>query len=205
MHRRVEKLSRRLGVDLELKGLRSLRGKSALQRRPYPPGQHGHRFVRRRRSTYLQQLEEKQKARFLYGVSERQLRRVFRRSVRSSDPTGLALVRLLESRLDNVMYRLGLAATRAQGRQLVSHGHVTVGGRAVDIPSYEVQPGEEVQVRPSSRVGPVATEALDAGRELPPWMSLDRERLAGRLLRQPERQEVQVPFDERQLIEFYSR
>jgi small subunit ribosomal protein S4 len=204
VRRRVEKLSRRLGVDLELKGLRSLRGKSALQRRPYPPGQHGRRH-RRGGSAYLRQLEEKQKVRFLYGVGERQLQSVFRRSVRSAEPTGLALVRLLESRLDNVIYRLGLAATRAQARQLVSHRHVLVDGGVVDIASYEMRPGAEVQVRPSSRARPLVIEALDAGREPAPWMSLDRELLTGRILRQPDREEVQVPFDERQLIEFYSR
>lgn len=154
---------------------------------------------------YLEQLEEKQKARFFYGVTESQFRRYLARSIGSGAETGSMLVRLLESRLDNVVHRLGLAATRPQARQLVAHRHVLVDGRRVDIPSYEVRPQERVQLRPGSRAAPIAEEALDLSPGPPAWLSLDREQLAGTVLRTPERGEMQVPFDERQVIEFYAR
>jgi small subunit ribosomal protein S4 len=199
-----EKISRRLGVDLGLKGLRAARGKGALARRPFPPGQHGRRF-RRTRSEYLRQLEEKQKARFFYGIREGQLRRYFAQASRLQEPTGEALVGLLESRLDNVLARLGLAATRAQARQFIVHGHVLVDGGRVDIPSYSLDSGQEVRIRPGSRIEPLVEEALDLAAEVPPWLELDRGRMAARMTRRPQRSEVQAPFDETQIIEFYSR
>lgn len=199
-----ERLSRRLGTDLELKGLRAARGKGGLARRPYPPGQHGRR-QRRTRSDYLRQLEEKQKVRFFYGVRESELRRYLAQAVQVPEPTGEALVRLLETRLDNVLARLGLAATRAQARQFVSHGHVLVDGDRVDIPSYALSPGQEVRIRPGSPVDPLVREALELQALTPPWLELDRDGLAGRVKSLPERHDVQVPFDETLVIEFYSR
>jgi small subunit ribosomal protein S4 len=199
-----ERISRRFGTDLGLKGLRAARGKGGLARRPYPPGQHGQRY-RRKRSEYLQQLEEKQKARFFYGVRESELRRYFDRAARGREPTGDVLVRLLEGRLDSVLARLGLAATRAQARQFISHRHVQVDGQRVDIPSYGLSPGEEVRIRPGSRVEPLVQEALELTAEVPVWLERDREGLTGRVKSLPERSEVQVPFDETRIIEFYSR
>jgi small subunit ribosomal protein S4 len=199
-----ERISRRLGTDLGLKGLRAARGKGGLARRPYPPGQHGQRY-RRKRSEYLQQLEEKQKARFFYGVRESELRRYFDRASRGREPTGDVLVRLLESRLDSVLARLGLAATRAQARQFISHGHVQVDGERVNIPSYGLSPGDEVRIRPGSRIEPLVQVALELTAEVPAWLERGREGLAGRVKSLPERSEVQVPFDETQIIEFYSR
>jgi small subunit ribosomal protein S4 len=199
-----ERISRRLGTELGLKGLRAARGKSGLARRPYPPGQHGRRY-RRTRSEYLRQLEEKQKARFFYGIRESQLRRYFEKASRAPEPTGEALVRLLELRLDNVLARLGLAATRAQARQFISHGHVLVDGKRVGIASYSLEPGQEVRVRPGSRIEPLVQEALELTVETPPWLELDREHLSGRVLRLPTRSEVQAPFDESLIVEFYSR
>jgi small subunit ribosomal protein S4 len=200
----VEKLSRRLGAELDLKGQRAARGKSGLLRRPYPPGQHGRRF-RRTRSDYLRQLQEKQKARFYYGVTEKQFRRYVERATRAAEATGDVLVRLLETRLDNVLVRLGLAATRAQARQFVGHGHVAVGSERVDRPSYQVEPGDTIAIRPGSAVEPLAREAVEMSPGPPVWLSLDAEALAGRVLRPPDRQDVQVPFDEQVVIEFYSR
>jgi small subunit ribosomal protein S4 len=199
-----ERISRRLGTDLGLKGVRAARGKGGLARRPYPPGQHGQRY-RRKRSEYLQQLEEKQKARFFYGVRESELRRYFDRAASGREPTGDVLVRMLESRLDSVLARLGLAATRAQARQFISHGHVQVDGERVNIPSYRLSPGDEVRIRPGSRIEPLVREALELTAEVPAWLERDREGLTGTVKSVPERSEVQVPFDETQIIEFYSR
>jgi small subunit ribosomal protein S4 len=199
-----EKRSRRLGVELGLKGARAAAGKSGLQRRPYPPGQHGRRY-RRPRSVYLQQLEEKQKARFFYGITESQFRRYVERSAAAGGETGSTLVRLLETRLDNVVHRLGLASTRAQARQLVSHGHVLVDGRRVDVPSYEVRPQQRIQLRGGSSAARIAEEALELSPGPPSWLAVEREELAGTVLRLPEREDVQVPFDERLVIEFYAR
>jgi small subunit ribosomal protein S4 len=150
-------------------------------------------------------LQEKQKARFFYGIREGQLRRYFDHASRLQEPTGEALVRLLESRLDNVLARLGLAATRAQARQFIGHGHVLVDGERVDIPSFSLSVGQELRIRPGSRVEPLVEEALDLAAEAPPWLEPDREQRAGTVKRRPERTEVQAPFDETQIIEFYSR
>lgn len=199
-----ERISRRLGTDLGLKGLRAARGKGGLSRRPYPPGQHGQRY-RRTRSEYLRQLEEKQKARFFYGLRESELRRYYDEASRGREPTGEALLRLLELRLDNVIARLGLAATRAQARQFIGHGHVEVDGKRVDRPSYGLSPGEEVRIKPGSRVEPLVQEALELASEVPAWLERDREGLKGTVRSLPERVEVRAPFDETQIIEFYSR
>ena len=140
----VEKLERRLGVSLALKGERRLAGKSALDRRPYAPGQHGQR--RGKISDYGMHLREKQKARFMYGVSEKQFRRIFAEAARREGNTGELLVALLEQRLDNIVYRMGFATTRRFARQLVTHGHVLVNGKRVDIPSYRVVAGQKIEI-----------------------------------------------------------
>lgn len=173
-------------------------------RRPYPPGQHG-RTVRRRLSQYGKQLLEKQKLRFLYGITERQLRRYFQRASRVAGRTGERLVQLLESRLDNVVYRLGFARTLAAARQLVVHGHVQVNGRKVDRPGYPVRPGDEVAIRPKSRELEPVRLGLEMGRTPPAYLEVDPEQRKGRLVRVPRRDEVPVPVDEGLVVEYYAR
>jgi small subunit ribosomal protein S4 len=202
----VERLSRREGVDLELKGERAMRGKGALERRgPAPPGQHGLRR-RPRESVYTRQLREKQRAKRYYGVRERQFRRYVEAAAHHRDgPVGERLMVLLESRLDNVVYRLGLATTRAQARQLITHGHVQVDGRRVDIPSYLVRPGQVVGIDRESPVAPTVTAATELMTTVVPWLEVDFDLLWGRMLRQPERHEITAPIDEQMIIEFYAR
>ena len=175
-----------------------------LERRPFPPGQHGRR-PRRARSVYLRQLEEKQKLRFFYGVREQEMRRYVAEASRSRKSTGEVLVQLVERRLDNVLARLGLAATRAQARQFINHGHVLVDGSRVDVPSYLVKQGDEVRIKPGSTVESLVRESLDNVPGVPAWLQLDRDNLSGKVLHLPEREEVQIPFDESLVIEFYSR
>jgi small subunit ribosomal protein S4 len=198
------KIERREGVDLELKGQRRAAGKSAVARRPYPPGEHGRRAPRRR-SEYRDQLRAKQRAKRYYGLREKQFRRVFDRASSGSGEVGDELLRLLESRLDNVLARLGLAATRAQARQFITHGHVTVNGRRVDIPSLEVSAGDTVAIRPGAPVAPAARRATELVARVPPWLEADPERLEGRVLRPPRADEVQAPVDTRSIVELYSR
>jgi small subunit ribosomal protein S4 len=199
----VEKLERREGVNLGLKGRRALAGKSALERRPYPPGEHGRR--RQRVSTYAEQLREKQRAKRFYGLRENQFRRIFERARRRKGVVGNELLTLLELRLDNVVTRLGLAATRRQARQMVSHGHVTVNGRRVDIPSFEVTPGDVVSVLPGSAGEPIAREATELVERVPPWLLADHDALAGRVMRLPRRDEIQTPVEPQRIVELYSR
>lgn len=155
----VEKLERRLGVSLALKGERRLAGKSALDKRPYAPGQHGQR--RAKISEYGLQLREKQKAKFMYGVSEKQFRRIFDEAARKEGNTGINLVLLIERRLDNVVYRMGFATTRRFARQLVTHGHILVNGSKVDIPSYVVRAGDKIEVCEKSKNNPQVKELLN--------------------------------------------
>ncbi len=203
----VERLSRREGVELFLKGERALRGKSALERRgAAPPGQRGSRRRPPRQSVYARQLREKQRAKRYYGVRERQFRRyVDLASRRALGQPGRHLLVLLETRLDNVVYRLGLATTRAQARQFVTHGHVLVDGRRVDVPSYRVRPGQTVAIAPDSPVAPVAAAATELVGAIPPWLELDVDALEGSVLRYPHRDEIAAPVDEHLIIEFYAR
>jgi small subunit ribosomal protein S4 len=202
----VERLSRREGVELFLKGERALNGKSALERRgPTPPGQHGTRR-RGRESIYGQQLREKQRAKRYYGVRERQFRRYVEAASRRREGTmGEHLLALLETRLDNVVYRLGFASTRAQARQFVSHGHVLVDGRRVDIPSYGLRPGQTVSVAAESPVRPLTTAAMDLTSAMPGWLQADFDRMEGRMVREPLRSEITAPVNEQLIVEFYSR
>lgn len=205
----VCKLCRREGEKLFLKGERCLSPKCALERRPYPPGLHGRQaqFRRRKESDYALQLRAKQKAKRVYGIFERQFRRYFRDAERRRGLTGMNLLILLESRLDSVVYRLGLAASRPQARQLVRHGQFEVNGRKVNIPSYLVEPGDVVAVRPSCRQKMVFKEvALDLEhRSVPGWLSRDDATMSGQILAFPGRGDIDVTFDEQLIVEYYSR
>jgi small subunit ribosomal protein S4 len=198
-----ERISRRLGVNLFLKGERALTDKSAMERRPYPPGQHGR--ARQKQSEYREQLQEKQKARYYYGVLERQFRNYFAKAVSKQGPTGENLLRLLECRLDNVVYRLGFAATRAQARQFVVHRHFTVNGRRVNIPSYQVRPGDIVAIREGAKIIPAVHEATEMTASVAPWLQADHENLVGKVLRHPLREEIDTPVQEQLIVELYSK
>jgi small subunit ribosomal protein S4 len=202
----VEKLSRREGVDLGLKGERRLNGKGALERRgPTPPGEHGN-ARRRRESVYAEQLREKQKAKRYYGVREKQFRRYVADATRKREGVvGDRLLQLLEQRLDNVVYRLGLASTRPQARQFVSHGHVLVNGKRCDIASRRVEPGDIVMIAPEAPVRPAASDATEQIGRVGQWLEADFDTLAGRFLRLPARAEIDAPVAEQLIVEFYSR
>ena len=200
-----EKLERRLGVDLGLKGERRLAGKSALERRPYPPGQHGQR--RSKLSEYGHQLQEKQKAKFMYGVSEKQFRTLFKEANRREGNTGEILLQLLEQRLDNVVYRMGFATTRAFARQLVNHGHVLVDGKRVDIPSYRVKPGQKIEIREKSKNNPQIQRSIELTNQtgIVEWVDVDKDKLFGIFTRIPDREEISIPVEERLIVELYSK
>jgi small subunit ribosomal protein S4 len=205
----VCKLCRREGQKLFLKGARCTSPKCALERRDYPPGQHGPlaRFRRRRPSDYQRQLREKQKVRRIYGVLERQFRRYFREAERKPGLTGENLLILLERRLDNVVYRLGFADSRPQARELVQHGHFTVNGRRVAVPSYLVRPEDVIAVRDGSRK---RTYFKDRAQVLgvqgvPQWLSLDPPTLSARVGGMPKREDVEIPINENLVVEYYSR
>jgi small subunit ribosomal protein S4 len=202
----TERLSRREGVELELKGTRRLAGKSGLERRgPQPPGQHGRTFRRPTRSVYAQQLREKQRAKRFYGVRERQFRNYYERAARGAGLTGERLLAQLELRLDNVLYRLGFATTRAQARQFVNHGHVMVDGRRCDIPSRAVEPGSVITLRENAPVRPLVADATELVARVPAWMEADYDGLTGRVVRLPERREIDVPVDEQLIVELLAR
>ena len=202
----VCRLCRREGVKLYLKGERCYSPKCAMERRPYPPGQHGQKRARRT-SDYAVRLREKQKLRRIYGISERQFRNLFEEASKKKGVTGSVFLGLLESRLDNVVYRLGFAVSRRQARQLVRHGHITVNGRRVDLPSYRVRPGDEIAVAEKSRNLELIRQNLEAmkGRKVGPWLSLDVEGMKGKFLRLPDREDLALPVNEQLVIEFYSR
>jgi len=201
----VEKLERRLGVDLGLKGERRLAGKSALQKRPYPPGQHGQR--RAKISEYGLQLQEKQKAKFMYGVSEKQFRTLFKEANRKEGNTGAILIQLLEQRLDNVVYRMGFATTRRFARQLVNHRHILVDGKRVDIPSYRVKAGQKIEIREKSKNNPQIQRAIELTNQtgIVEWVDVDKDKLFGIFTRVPNREEINIPVEERLIVELYSK
>jgi len=204
----VCKLCRREGEKLFLKGERCLSPKCAVERRPYPPGLHGKQAqFRKKDSDYALQLRAKQKARRVYGVMERQFRRYFSDAERRRGLTGTNLLIMLESRLDNVVFRLGFATSRPQARQLVRHGHFEVNGHKVNIPSYLMQSGDVVAVRPASRNKPWFKEmAADLEhRAAPDWLSRDDVTLSGRVLAQPTRGDIDVTINEQLIVEYYSR
>lgn len=201
----VEKLERRLGVDLFLKGERRLAGKSALLKRPYAPGQHGQR--RAKVSEYGLQLREKQKARFMYGINEKQFRGLFKEAARKDGNTGAILIQLLEQRLDNVVYRMGFATTRRFARQLVTHGHILVNGKRVDIPSYRVEAGQKIEVAEKSKNNPQISRAIEltAQTGIVGWVDVEKDKRYGIFTRKPEREEVVIPVEERFIVELYSK
>lgn len=192
-------------MKLFLKGERCFKEKCAVERRAYAPGQHGKR--RNKLQPYGLQLREKQKARRVYGVLEAQFRRYFAEANRQRGVTGENLLRLLELRLDNVVYSLGFASSRSQARQLVRHGHVKVNGRRVDVPSFEVKAGMEIQLADKLRANPFVTEALDTaqGRGVPPWLELDAENFRGKVVALPTREDIRLPIQEQLIVELYSR
>ena len=201
----VEKIERRFGVSLNLKGERRLAGKSALEKRPYGPGQHGQR--RKKVSEYGLQLNEKQKAKFMYGVSEKQFRNLFKEANRQEGNTGENLIALLERRLDNVVYRMGFATTRRFARQLVSHGHILVDGKRVNIPSYRVKPGQKIEIREKSKNNVQIKRAIELTNQtgIVEWVDVDKDKLFGIFTRVPERAEVEIPVEERLIVELYSK
>jgi small subunit ribosomal protein S4 len=199
------RLCRREGEKLFLKGTRCLTTKCAIERQNYPPGQHGQ--SRQKLSTYGQQLREKQKAKRIYGVLERQFRRYFFMADRYRGVTGTVLLQLLERRLDNLVYRLGIGASRAQARQLIRHGHIHVNGRRVNIPSFLVKPGQQISVPESERAGKIITTNLEevAGRERPIWLEWNPENFAGKVLSIPAREDIPVTLNEQLIVELYSK
>ncbi len=199
------RLCRREGIKLYLKGDRCYTGKCAIDRRPYAPGAHGQ--ARRKVSEYGLQLREKQKARRIYGVLETQFRNYFERAERQPGVTGENLLRLLERRLDNVVYRLGLATSRMEARQLVRHGHFTVNGRKVNIPSYLVRVGDVIAVREKSKESPRIKELMEraADRTPPPWLEYEENQAQGRVVALPTRDQIDTPVQEHLIVELYSR
>jgi small subunit ribosomal protein S4 len=206
----VCKLCRREGEKLFLKGARCLSPKCAFERRGFAPGMHGKdaQFRRQRISDYTRQLREKQKARRIYGVLEAQFRRYYAQALKKRGMTGLNLLQTLESRLDNVVYRLGFAESRGQARVLVTHGHFNVNGRRTDVPSMVVRPGDVVEVREGSRPRTYFTSLAESaeGRLVPSWLERDLGRLAGKMVKSPERHEMSdIRLNEQLIVEFYSR
>ncbi len=197
------KQCRREGQKLFLKGQRCLTEKCGVERRSYPPGEHGRGRVRQ--SEYRQQLREKQKARRYYQLLEKQFRGYYQKASRQPGVTGENLLRLLERRLDNVLVRLGFAASRRQSRQLIGHGHWLVNGRRVDIPSYQVRPEDVITIRPSSAAADVVRSATELIAVVPPWLQADHDALTAKVLRLPERSEIATPVQEQLIVELYSK
>jgi small subunit ribosomal protein S4 len=202
----VCRLCRREGVKLFLKGQRCLTDKCEIEKRNFAPGQHG-KARRPKLIGYGLQLREKQKLRRLYGILEDQFRSYFEKAARMKGVTGENLLLMLERRLDNAVYRLGLASSRAGARQLVRHGHIEVSGRKVNIPSFAVGPGQEISVREKARKMAVVQRALDlsGGRSIPPWLQLDRENLKAKVISLPKREDVNFPIQEQMVVELYSK
>jgi small subunit ribosomal protein S4 len=198
----VGKVSRRLGFGISEKGER------ILSKRPFVPGQHGPGARNKKMSDYALRLQEKQKARYTYGMLEKQFRSTFERARRESGETGAHFFILLERRLDNVVYRLGLAKTRQQARQIVTHGHVTINGRVTNIASYTVKMGERVSVRPQSRQRPYFKDLVENGqpnRRVPAWLRFDNADLAGEMVAMPTRNDAEPGISEQLIVEYYSR
>ncbi len=199
------RLCRREGEKLFLKGQRCYTNKCAVTRRVYAPGQHGQQ--RKKLSEYGIQLREKQKARRFYGILERQFRRYFEMATKKKGVTGENLLQILESRLDNVVYRLGLATSRPEARQLVNHGHFTVNGKKVNIPSYLVKVGDVIAVREKSKNSPKfkAIREVTEGKLIPKWLELDADNLTGQVVSLPAREDIDIPIQEHLIVELYSK
>jgi len=197
------KQCRREGEKLFLKGQRCLTDKCQIERRNYPPGEHGR--GRSRQSEYRVQLREKQKARRYYGVLEKQFRNYYAKASRQPGVTGENLLRLLEARLDNVLVRLGFAASRRQARQFIRHGHWAINGRRVDIPSYQVRTDDVITMKASSKADAAIREATELVSVVPAWLQADHDGLTAKVLRQPERDEIAAPVQEQLIVELYSK
>ena len=200
------RVCRREGEKLFLKGSRSYTDKCAITRRAYAPGQHGQK--RKKQSEYGTQLREKQKAKSFYGVLESQFRKYFEEAARSKGVTGTRLLQILESRLDNVVYRLGLATSRSQARQVVRHGHFEVNGVKVNIPSYLTKVGDVIKVKEASSNGAIFKEIVEAnenGRPVPTWLEADLQNRTGKIMALPSREEIDLPVQEHLIVELYSK
>ena len=197
------KQCRREGMKLFLKGERCLTEKYAVERRSYPPGEHGRGRIKQ--SEYLLQLREKQKARRYYGILEKQFRNYYEKAAKAQGITGEALLRMLETRLDNVVYRLGFAASRAQARQIIRHGHFQVNGRRVNIPSFQVKPNDVVSLKAGSPVEQVVRDATDLTASVASWLQADHDNLTGKVLKLPERTDIDTPVQEQLIVELYSK
>lgn len=196
------KISRREGVNLT----ETPKVQRYMEHHPYPPGQHG-QARRRKPSDYGIRLREKQKLRLYYNLGEKQFRNLFDEASRREGATGAVFLQLLESRLDNVVYRLGIAHTRRQARQFVSHGHLLVNGQKIDVPSYRVDPGDEIRVAPGSRDNAHIKSNVEARRrgKMHPWLQFDADNMTGKFVNRPAREDLVVPVNELQVIEYYSR
>lgn len=202
----VCRLCRREGMKLFLKGAKCFSDKCPIEKRNFAPGQHG-KDRKAKIVGYGLQLREKQKAKRIYFTQEAQFRNYFEKAARTKGVTGEMLLQQLERRLDNVVYRMGFASSRRQGRQLVRHGHVHVDGRKVNIPSYEVSVGEEVAIRESSRKLLILEQAKDftSHQNPPSWLEIDRDNYKGRVLALPKREDIQLPVNEQLIVELYSK
>ncbi len=200
------RLCRREGTKLYLKGDRCYSEKCAVARKGYPPGSHG-RNRRQKVSEYGLQLREKQKTRRIYGVLEKQFRRYFQEADRRKGVTGETLLQILESRLDNIIFRMGLARSRSEARQLIRHGHFAVNNCKVNVPSYLTRPGDEISVREGSKSRPFFKEMSEWGtaQGIAGWLEVDREKMKGKVIRLPLREELDVPISEHLIVELYSR
>ncbi len=205
----VCRLCRREGQKLFLKGERCLTPKCAIERRPFPPGMHGKKATfRRKTSDYGLQLREKQKARRIYGIMERQFRRYFEEASRAKGMTGVNLLFMLERRLDNVVYRLGFADSRSQARQLVRHGHFEVNGVKTDIPSFQVSAGDVIKVRgkaTSKTYFKERAQFMQGTMQIPSWLSLSVANMSGQVVGNPAREDIEVSLNEQLIVEYYSR
>ena len=197
------KLCRREGQKLFLKGERCYSSKCAIERRNYAPGQHGQ--ARKKQSEYGTQLREKQKAKRFYGVQETQFRNLYAKAEKQHGKTGENLMILLETRLDNVVFRLGFASSRKEARQLVTHGHFTVNGKKADIPSMEVKAGDVIAVKEKSQSSPKFKEVKEMAITVPAWMTVDVEKLEGKVIAVPRREEIDTPIAEHLIVELYSK
>lgn len=199
------RICRREGEKLFLKGDRCYTEKCAIERRKYPPGQHGQGY--RKLSDYGVQLREKQKVRKIYGLLEREFRRYFYEAERKKGITGEILLQFLETRLDNMVYRMGFTPNRREARQLVNHGHFLVNGKKVDIPSYEIKSGYFIEVKESSRNVPEVIDSISKAehRGIPPWVEVDSANMRGKVLHIPTREEIQLPVQEQLIVELYSK
>ncbi|MCL2821626.1 MAG: 30S ribosomal protein S4 [Firmicutes bacterium] len=194
---------RREGAKLFLKGDRCVSKKCAIDKRPMPPGQHG--AARKKHSEYSVQLREKQKAKRMYGLLEKQFRAYYERADRMKGVTGENMLMLIESRLDNVVYRMGIGASRSQSRQIVSHGHITVNDKSVNIPSYIVKPGDVISIKESKRANEMFKELKGAKIVMPKWVIFDTDTFVGKIVQRPSREDVDLNIREQLIVELYSK